>query len=97
MATTRTHGLRSNEPLFKHVWLKFPDDLAWDIFTLDCMLVALLAMLMAGLASLSARFSQLLADNERWLWMAGVTLAIVAIVSLIRVVWPGDQVVRRPW
>jgi len=90
-------AMRTSKPVSEHLWLNFPDDLAWDIFTLDCMLAALLAMLVAGLASFSTEFAQLIADHERWLWVSGATLAIIAIVSLIRVVWPGGQTGRRPW
>jgi hypothetical protein len=89
--------MRNSKQVSKHPWLNFPDDLAWDIFTLDCMLAALLAMLVAGLASFSARFAQLVADHERWLWVSGATLAIIAAVSLLRVVWPAEQTVRPPW
>ena len=79
------------------LWLKFPEDLAWDIFTLTCMLVVLLTMLVAGLASSSVEFAQLIADRERWLWVSAIALAIVAAISLMRVLWPSEGIVRRPW
>lgn len=81
----------------KHLWLKCPEDLAWDIFTLDCMLVVLFAMLVAGLASCSAKFSEFIADHEQWLWVTGVTLAIFALISLLRVLWPSERIRPRAW
>lgn len=38
--------------------------------SLTCMLVVLLAMLVAGLASASSEFAELIADRERWLWVS---------------------------
>ena len=88
--------MRSSNPVSKRLWLDFPDDLAWDIFTLDCILAAFLAMLVAGLSSVSTQFAQWVADHERWLWVLGAALAISAAVSLLRLVWPDEQIVRRP-
>lgn len=65
---------------------RFPEDLAWDIFTLDCMLATVLAMGVAGIAAMSDAFAQRIADSERWLWSAAITLAIVALVCLLRLV-----------
>jgi hypothetical protein len=31
----------------------------------------------------------LIADQERWLWVSGVVLAIVWVISVMRVIWPG--------
>ena len=89
--------MNHSKPIARHLWLDFPDDLAWDIFTLDCILAASLAMLVAGLASVSTGFAQLIADHERWLWMSGAALGTVAVISLMRVIWPGRQTGRRPW
>lgn len=69
----------------------FPKDLAWDIFTLDCMLATIVAMALAALASLSDDISQRLADSERWIWVTAATLGIVALVCLLRLALTDDE------
>ncbi|MGJ7511041.1 hypothetical protein [Variovorax sp. GT1P44] len=69
----------------------FPKDLAWDIFTLDCMLATIVAMALAALASLSDEISQRLADSEQWIWVTAATLGIVAVVCLLRLVLTDDE------
>lgn len=88
--------MRNPVQIAKHQWLKFPEDLAWDIFTLICMLIVVLAMLVAGLASCSTQFAELIADHERWLWVSAIPLAILAAISLVRVIWPREGIIHRP-
>lgn len=68
-------------------WLaRFHDDLAWDIFTLDCILATALAMTVAILASLSETFAERLVAFERWVWALFAVLATVAVACLLRIV-----------
>jgi hypothetical protein len=69
----------------------FPKDLAWDIFTLDCMLATVVAMALAALASLSDDISQCLADSEHWIWATAAALGVVALVCLLRLAVTDDE------
>ncbi|MBO9647710.1 MAG: hypothetical protein J7605_04315 [Variovorax sp.] len=74
------------EHIESHWFARFPEDLAWDIFTLDCILVVTLAMGIAGVAAISERFAQFVMESQGWLWSTALTLAVVAIVCFLRVV-----------
>lgn len=73
-----------NERIEKSWFARFPEDLAWDIFTLDCILATVLAMGVAVTASMSEAFALRIAEAERWLWYPGIALALVALVCLLR-------------
>jgi hypothetical protein len=83
-----------NRPIDNHpkgVLSAFPKDLAWDIFTLDCMLATIVAMALAALASISDDISQRLADSESWIWVTATTLGIVALICLLRLALTDDE------
>lgn len=81
------------------VWFfRLPKDLAWDVFTLDCILAALLAMGVAAFATMSDSFAALMADEEEWIWITIATLGIVALVCLLRIAWQDeDEIPERRW
>jgi hypothetical protein len=65
---------------------RFHDDLAWDIFTLDCILATVSAMTVAVLASLSGTFAEQLVVFERWVWAVFAVPATVAVACPLRIV-----------
>ena len=71
----------------KRNWFaRFPEDLAWDIFTLDCILATILAMGIAGIAATSDAVAQYIVDSQGWVWGMAVALAVIAAVCFARVV-----------
>lgn len=76
---------------------RFPKNLAWDIFTLDCILVTVFALLAATIASTSDRASQWMADAEAWLLVGLATMGIIALMCLLRLAVPNGGVGLRKW
>ena len=81
----------------RQVWMRFPADLALDIFTLDCTIATVLAIAVALGSEWSDTVAQRLYDSAHLMWTIALAMAVVALVCLLRVVFGRPRQSREPW